>query len=350
MNYVQTVNGLIAENELGITLAHEHVFIDSLVWFVEPKDDFFKEIRDAPITLGNIDRLRRGTNFSRNNLIVDEVDVAIEEVAHFKLYGGKTIVDLSVDGIGRDIKKLKEVSDKSGLNIIAPTGYYVENSHPKEIKNMSIDEIANRFINDIKIGIQGTDIKAGIIGEIGISPNGNRSEEEKVVKAAARAQLETGAPLTVHTWGDNASHRQPLHIIDILENEGVDLTRVYMSHMDSVDDYEYLKQIAQRKVLLSFDTFGQEFPALFYHFRSITPVDLDRARIIKKLVDDGFLSQILLSHDVCKKSNLKKYGGWGFSHLLTSVKEVFDYVGITKQHLDYMFVKNPMQVLPIKKS
>ena len=345
MKALQTVSGPVPTGKVGVTLVHEHIFFDSRVWWRKPTDKWYRSLSRSPLTLEKAGLLRRGPNYSKTNLLLDEFDVAAEEMEIFGTAGGDTILELSVQGIGRSPEALQRLSRKTGVKIVAPTGYYVEDSHPSRVRRKSVEQLAEEFVRDIRQGIGSTGVRAGVIGEIGISPDGNREEEEKVLKAAGRAQVETDAPLTVHTWGDSQDRMQPLHALDILESENVDLTRVYMSHMDGIDDVNYVKKVAERGAYIAFDAFGQEFPALFEPFKFVAATDLQRAKALKEMIESGFLPQMLLSQDICKKSNLRTYGGHGYAHLLTTMKRIFDYVDVGDDTLRTIMMENPRKIL-----
>ena len=172
---ITTVNGEIREDQLGVTLSHEHIFIDmrGCVDVSGNEPECFYQ---------NVDMNNRGEVLADpyailDNALLDEMDAATEEVAEFQKWGGQTIVDCTLDEIGRDPIALKEVSQRTGVNIIAGCGHYYHKAHYPYVKTASVEMLAEEMIRDIREGIGDTGIKAGIIGEIGTSAV--ISEDEK---------------------------------------------------------------------------------------------------------------------------------------------------------------------------
>ena len=223
-----TVLGPIDSGMLGISLTHEHLFIDEVsVYFQLPEQATQRRFARQPVSLETLDWVRFNQYSNEDNLRLDDEDMMTEEALRFKNAGGNTIVDTTSIGLGRDANALKRLSLRTGLNVIAGSGYYVAQSHPVDMHAKDSDVIKNEIVNDIRVGIGNSGVRAGIIGEIGTTlpwgPN-----EEKVLVGAARAQAETGAPIEVHPGRDA---RHPNMILDILEKEGADpRTRCYMSY------------------------------------------------------------------------------------------------------------------------
>lgn len=301
MPSVNTVTGPVDAGSLGIVLAHEHILSDLSCLWHHPADANRADLVDSPITLQNRGRLQSDPYNYRTNMLLDDMEVAIGELLEFKKYGGGTVVDLSSATIGPYPQKLQEIAKSTGLNIIAGCGYYTKRAHPDWIENASVDEIAEHMILDLTVGFEGTDIRAGIIGEIG-SSNPIHSDEEKVLCAAALAQKATRAAINVHLpiFG-----RQGHKVIDILERENADLSRIALSHLDEVLDHEYHVELAKRGVYVEFDCFGSEF--YFDEDGEHEPSDSERIQLLIKLIDAGFASRILISQDVCTRLHLLEY-------------------------------------------
>src|SRR5713226_1597250 len=166
---VMTVRGPIAAGDLGITLMHEHVFIDLSFLWDSPTAEWQKPLVDAEITLANRGLLQVDPYVSRHNLVLDDVDVAVAELAPFRQLGGGSVVDLTITGIRPQPAKLRDVSEKTGVHIVAGCGYYTHRSHPSEVAALSESELLERVLNEIANGFGGTDVRPGIIGEIGTS-------------------------------------------------------------------------------------------------------------------------------------------------------------------------------------
>ena len=229
----------------------------------------------------------------------------------------------------------------TGLNIIAGCGYYVDVSHPKDMPTRSVESLAEEMIADIKQGIAGTDVRAGIIGEIGTSQPVTDSEE-KVLRAAAHAQKNTGAAISVHFhWRG----RQAPRVLRLLESESVDPGRVILGHQDDIENpgLEYYVSIAQHGAFVAFDCFGDENYADevgLVHAR-----DIQRAEFVEHMIDAGFVDNILLSHDVAYKTHLRSFGGHGYGHLLRTIVPMLRKLSVTDSEIKRMMVDNPARAI-----
>ncbi|MGH9895821.1 MAG: phosphotriesterase family protein, partial [bacterium] len=328
----QGVLGPIPSDELRITSVHEHLIATQLNWFIADSP-VAGELGDEPVTLQNVGRIRRDPLCNRQNLVLDDLEEAIGELSEFKVSGGSTIVDLTNDGFGRDPESLHAVAERTNVNIIMGSGYYVADTHPPNMSIRSVEDCAQEIIDDIRVGVKDTGVRAGIIGEIGCS-DGIHPDEEKALRAAAMAQRETGAPIAIHQpiplsrGGRPAPGREALRILDILESEGTDLEHVLMCHMDhSLHDSGYHKAVANRGCMLAFDRFGNEwyYDSLgqWYEWR-----DTERVEAIRWLIDHGHEDQVTAGQDICYRICLLRYGGWGYGHLLRNVIAMFEKTGI----------------------
>lgn len=340
MKFINTIKGSIYPDETGIIYPHEHIFIDMTHEAVTPKSEVEKEIFDSEIKMNNIGLLRRNPYVMKNNLILDDIHDAINEINYVSNTGSKLLVDLTSIGLGRDIHKLKEVSDGSEINIVIGCGLFTHDSIPSEYLSWTVDELANWMIDEIKNGIEGTDIKAGVIGEIGTSEK-IYPVEERSLKAAAIASLHTDLPIFIHTYPWS---RVGLDAVDIVLDAGVSPKRICLCHLDVSFDYEYLKLALKKNIYIEFDNFGKE-----YYFESQPgafsggpfETDLTRVRMIKKLVSEGHGERLLLANDVCLKTMLHKYGGWGYDHVYTNIIPMMRMEGVDQITIDMLIKKNP---------
>lgn len=319
---VETVCGKIERTSLGVTSAHEHVFID-MKMCVEADDDrrasFFEKMSAR----------KRYEVFSDpyavwDNALMDEFDVAVNELRLFKELGGSSVIDCTLDEIGRDARKLKEVSLRSGVNIVMGTGHYYDRAHFAWVKERSVQELAEEMINDITVGVKDSGIRAGIIGEIGTSAVITENES-KVLHAAGIAGAVTGKAIHVHTdlYTENG-----FAITDILTSEGVEREKICIDHVDVLLRPDYLFGLLDRGVYIEFDNFGKEF---YMNGKHRFAYDLERVRMLKKLIDGGYEKQILMSNDICLKSMLVEYGGTGYGHILKGVREMFGGEGLDEK-------------------
>src|SRR5438067_4982474 len=299
---VMTVLGPIDGEQLGVTLMHEHLLIDVSYKWQQPTEVTLRALAEQPITLANLGYLRRNIGAVRANFRLDDVDTAAAEALAFKRDGGDTIVDVSPVGIGRDPRALRAIAAQSGVNVVTCTGYYLARSHPATVAGASIEALAEEMITEIRHGIGHTGVRPGIIGEIGLGEpmyvlghtgDEMHQDEEKVLRAAGRAQLATGLPLTLHTY--NYRPNRLAHLaLDALEEEGVALDRVVVGHLDVRIDLEYADSVAARGAYAEFDTFGIE--AYLDSSLSEYPRDTERVAALVELVQRGYVERLLVSH------------------------------------------------------
>lgn len=354
MSKVQTVLGEIKPEDLGITLTHEHLLIESVeaLWS-EPMDEYKKQFVDQPVQMSNLGVIRRSPSISKDNLIMNDVDLAVREANEFKNVGGRSIVDVTTKGIGQNPTALVRISKLTGLNVIAGTGYYVARSHPPEVKKKSLDQLASDFVSEITAGIDDSTVKCGILGELGVSIK-MTEEEEKILRAASRASLETGCPISVHFTPPG---REAFKAVEIFEDEGVSPKRINMGHLDTNSDIEYHKRIAEYGSFISYDQFGlqyddweqvagpEDFSSSNQSLNLEFPRDSERVRMIIELCRAGFQDQILLSQDIGEKVDLKFYGGHGYDHILRVIVPMFLKRGFSKGAIDSIMIDNPRKFL-----
>ena len=192
---LKTVCSEISRNELGTVTTHEHVLLDLTAFYQELPVPGIEDPATQKVEMWNLGILSRDCYALKDNLLLDNEKIAIEELNFFKKAGGDTVVDASLPGIGRDPKALKRISEATGLNIVMGTGFYVGETHPEYLDSMSDEEIAELTINELNEGVDG--ICAGYIGEIGISEIFD-DKERRILRAAAIASLKTGAAINVH--------------------------------------------------------------------------------------------------------------------------------------------------------
>jgi phosphotriesterase-related protein len=343
---VVTVNGVLPPGELGVTLCHEHVLIDLRCVLKIPKLISKMRLVDSPVTIDILADLKQDPHVCRDNLLLSDIDEAIQELMRFKMMGGKSIVDMTTPEIGRDPAALRAIAIATGLNIICGTGWYLENSYPAHVKNGSVEELSEIMVRELTEGIDETGIRAGVIGELGTGLE-LAENERKVMRAGARAQAKTGAPLTIHTWHPLPSVKEANKYLDIIVKEGVDLSKVYLSHMDQTcADVEYHKSIIEKYgVVLSYDCFGFETPCEGFCPGGTHPSDTERVRAVVELLRAGYEKNLVLAQDVCMKTQRRKYGGYGYAHVLENISRDLKHRGISEKQIGAMLVDNPKRIL-----
>ena len=200
----------------------------------------------GPVTMENLAWVRYNIFSNEDNLLVGDVDTAIDEVELYRHAGGGTIVDATTIGIGRDPLGLARIARATGVNIVMGAGYYVGDTHGDDMDAKTVDELADQMVAEITQGVDATGVRAGIIGELGCSwPL--RDNERKVLLAGAQAQQRTGAAILIHPGRSEAA---PAEIIEVLSGAGADVGRVIMSHLDrTVRDEAVLLDLAVHGVL-----------------------------------------------------------------------------------------------------
>ena len=337
----QTVLGPVPPDSLGPTLSHEHLLIDFTCMF-NPPDEASGQFRaQEPVGLENLGWVRYNYFSNRDNLLLTDEQTAIAEAALYRRVGGATIVDATTIGIGRDPLALARISRATGLNIIMGAGYYVGAVHPEGMDDLTESEIASQIVDEIVKGVGDTGIRAGIIGEIGCSwplmPN-----ERKVLMGAAAAQRESGASILIHPGRDQTA---PGEILDILAEAGADIERVVMSHIDrTMFDLDALLALARSGCYLEYDLFGME--SSFYPLADIDlPSDAQRINTIKRLIEEGHGKKVVVSHDVCTKHRLVRYGGHGYGHILQNIVPRMRRRGFSEDEIHSIIVASPKRVL-----
>lgn len=341
---VITVLGTVEADDLGVVLPHEHLLIDLRNQFTPFEDPEKDRISRQKVSMRNLGWLRRNPYAVRDNLVLDDIAVIEAELLAFRKLGGRTVVDCTSIGIGRDVHALRTLAERTNLHIIAGCGYYTQDTHPAELRQISAEGIAFRMLRDLTEGIDGTDIRAGVIGEVGTS-DPIHPHELKALEAAALAHREVPVPVYVHTypWGTRG-----VEAADSLMAHGVPPERIVVCHVDVEPDLAYLRELLKLGVFIEFDNFGKEFQ-IDPHERSFAGgtfvQDPDRVRLVKCLVDEGFARQLLVTNDICFKSMLCHYGGWGYGHILENVVPMFRAEGVDSTAINLLLKDNPRRLL-----
>jgi len=334
----QTVLGPIAGEAMGITLPHEHLLIDFEVMFREPDNGAERGLARQPVSLANLGWVRHHFSSNLDNLQLLDERVARDEALLFKHAGGQTFVDPTNRGLARDPLALARIARATGLNVIMGSGYYVAAAHPADMDRRTSDDIARELVRDLTVGVDGTGVRAGFIGEIGTTWPWT-DNEKKVVRAAVAAQRETGAALMIHP---GRHERLPLQIVDFIRKEGADLGRTIMCHIErTIADPAVLADLAATGVYLEYDLFGLETSYYPYNPTFDMPNDGERMRQILGLIERGHLDQILMSHDIAYKHCLSRWGGFGYHHLLVNVIPRLRAKGADDKTIQTLLIDNP---------
>ena len=342
---VNSVLGELSREELGITTPHEHIFIDISAFFEERPLRDIENPSTEKVKMEHLGQLSRDPYALKDNLKMEDYETQKKEILRFKKAGGSTMVDATMPGIGRDPEKLARISRETGINVIMGTGYYVSSTHPEALASMTEEEIAEEMVKELTVGVDG--VKAGVIGEIGISELFNDAER-RVLRASAIAHKKTGAGVLVHInpWTING-----LEACDILLSSGVAPDRIAISHIDVENREEYVLKMLKQGVYVEFDNFGKEYfveKEARHDGYGCFVSDVDRVLFLKKLIEMGYVDQILVSCDVCLKTCLRTYGAWGYDHVLVNVVPMMKEFGISDEDINTILIKNPADFLCTK--
>ena len=295
---VITVLGPIAPEQMGVTQTHEHLFIDAM------------------------------DHYPSYEYVIDDEDVVLKELEEFTSRGGKTICDVTTDEIGRNPEALVRMSKQAGINVIMGGGWYREFAYPAVVNELTSRQLADILVKEIEVGVRDTGIRSGFIGEIGTGRHFVKPGEERVFRAAALAQKETGVVVSTHTtrWGTLA-----LEQIAMLTEFGVPVDRIIIGHLGDRVGVKHLLPIAAHGVYLEVDNIGY----LDYQPESV------RADNVAALVTEGFVDQVLLSEDICMLNHLKYTGGKGYEYLLKVFVQLLRERSVTDEQIHRMMVVNP---------
>jgi phosphotriesterase-related protein len=354
MSKIETAKGPISPEQLGVTLPHEHILIDLSASHVYRAFDSRSALLDNPVTMRILGELRRAFTASNDNLKLTDVADAVEELKLFREAGGMSVVDVTPaysKPPPRSPQVIREIAEKTELNIVLGTGWYVQSSHPDSVLEKNSDELCQLMVRDILEGFEGTQIKAGVIGELGCGVPLDY-EEEKVLRAAAMAQKETQACIVIHSGTFDPFSRKIVKeaesYLNILEAEGADLTKVCVSHMDfTCSDLKYQAQVLDRGVSIVYDTFGCDFYRDDLWIGAAYPTDTQRIAGIVELCKRGYDKQLMLSQDTCIKMQTVTYGGYGYAHILRHIIPCLTSTGIGSSQIQNMLIANPRRLFEI---
>jgi phosphotriesterase-related protein len=314
MTTVNSVTGPISTDDLGFTLMHEHVMVSASGLY----DSY-------PGLLGP-----------------DREDRAVKALVDAREGGVDTMIDATTFDLGRKAPLLAEVSKRSGVNIINVTGWWLD--VPRFLAGVSVAQMTKEFIRDVEEGFRGTDIKAGLL-KCAADFEGVTPPLEVMARAVARAHIETGLPIMVHSYPTGQLARRQ---ISILKEEGVDLTRVKIDHSNDTTDIEYLKWILDQGCYLGMDRYPGRLVSP--HMRTMT---------LKTLIEEGYTDRLCPSHDCICLGVLKQREDGSMPHeyefslrnphkylyMKRKVIPELQEMGVSNAAIDTLFVENPRRFL-----
>ncbi|WP_268745770.1 phosphotriesterase family protein [Amycolatopsis orientalis] len=344
---MRTVLGDIEPTAMGGTLPHEHLQgICDMYWY--PNDDPLADPEPtASPRLDNLWHWLENPVANRGNMYMTDEHDSIEELKGLPELGINTVVNLTPIGMHRNAAGLRSISQESGVNIVAGSTYYVADALPDEVKAMSEDEITEQIVNDITVGMEGTDIRAGIVGEVGLSWPID-PVEDRVLAGSVQAHLATGAALSIHNPYYVPGAEAMAKVAQRVAELGADMSRVIMGHCDGFTrDPQFYDIAREYGCYVELDMFGYQ-SGYEAEVDFTYPSDTDRVDAILRMIELGMADRVLLSHDMVFKTTLKKYGGFGLGRIHRVIKPWLERRGVDADTIDQIFVRNAQTVLPMK--
>ncbi len=297
---IRTILGDIGADKLGMTLAHEHFIV-------------------------NLNRVRKdGVSY------ILDVEEVVPEIEKAMAQGIDAAFEVTTIDLGRDVLKLKKISELTGLKIVCSTGFYLSEYHPAWLDDASKEEIAAIYIRELTEGIDDTGIRAGFIAEIASSNAGFTGNEKKILEAAGIASKKTGFAVSTHTGRATA-----IETIETLLNEGVEPDKIIIGHQDLIDDHEYHLSLLKYGVNIAFDTCG----------KSAYMPDETRALNALKLVEAGYGDHLVLSNDVSRHSYFTTFGENGYTAVMGKVVPLMEKAGLKKEDIRKFLIDNPSRIV-----
>ena len=341
---IRTVLGDVSEDDVRLICPHEHLFVDAAHEAVEPRTEEEKRVFYGKIEMRSLGVLRRNPYIVRENLVLDSLDDALDEISFLEACNCNLLIDLTSVGLGRDVQRLVNVARNTDVHIVCGCGLFVHETIPGRYSDMTERQIADEIVREIRCGISGTPVRPGVIGEIGVSEE-IRPIERKSLASAGIASAETGLPVYVHTYPWS---RAGLEAIGVLREYGVSHEKICVCHLDVSFDPDYMRRMLDLGVWLVFDNLGKEFyfPSQDSSFGGGPfETDIARARMIARLAGEGYAGQLLISNDLCLKAMLHKYGGWGYDHMFTNFVPMMRMEGVPEEAVRRIVEVNPKRFL-----
>jgi phosphotriesterase-related protein len=311
---VQTARGPVEAGRLGRVLMHEHVFVLT----AEVQQNYPEEWGDED----------------------ERVADAVRRLSELPASGIDTIVDVTAIGQGRDIARIKRIADQvPGLNIVVATGIYTFDAVPLFFSRRPSEAMTEFFVRDITEGIAGTGVRAGML-KCAVDEKGLTEGVERVLRAVARAHAATGGtPVTIHT---HAAGQHGPAIVEVLKQEGADLSRVVLGHSgDAVRDPGYLAAMADTGLTLGMDRFGID------HFATFE----ERSALLTEMCRRGYAGRMVLGHDTCcyidwfAPGSLDDLKNWHYLHITQDVLPYLREHGVPESDIGAMLTANPARIL-----
>ncbi|WP_371541282.1 hypothetical protein OG266_00400 [Streptomyces sp. NBC_00554] len=331
---IETVLGPVDASTLGPTSMHEHLLSDARVLHRPPREPMPDDPRVTPENLGF---LRWNLLALQDNLVLDDPDTAVTELAPARELGQSCVVDLTTWGLGPRHAELPALSRASGLHIVVGYGAYLGRSHPdwlRALDETALEEHLHRVLTD---HIPGVPYRAALLGIIGTGAPVDPAER-RMLRAAGRAAARCGATVSVRL---DPGARLGFDVLQVLASAGLPAERVVLGNVDEYIDPRYLRELASAGATLEW-CFGNE---AYYRDGYKDATDAERLDAVEEFLADGFADRMALGCSVWTKTQLRRYGGMGYDHLLRRIVPALRDRGIARKLLDTMLVDVPRRLL-----
>ncbi|MBS1886536.1 MAG: hypothetical protein JSU06_05030 [Actinobacteria bacterium] len=353
-----TVLGPTPVGELGLVSMHEHVLADSRSYLAPAAERARWAPAGEPLALANQAAVRRDFGLHEESLLMDDAALAATELAALREAGGGAVVEMSTPGLRTDVAALPEVSRRSGVHIVVGTGLYVGASRPPHLRGLRAEALAAWMVGEIREGIGETGIRAGHIGELGIT---DLDESDRtLLKAAALAAGETGCAISIHPGFEPGSDGRA--IADVLERAGAAPDRVVMGHGDAflvehdlmrlladptapAVRLDYHRELLERGYNVAIDCFGHDWAIEREDW--VMEGDWHRLAAVATLVGEGHAPRLVLGCDIFMRPLLRRGGGLGYARLLDWALPALRRAGVAERDIRQMMVDNPARLLGV---
>jgi 5-phospho-D-xylono-1,4-lactonase len=301
---IETLRGPVPVRDLGIVDYHEHLYVEPPSWLHRQDPDF----------------------------ALTSVERSAEELATWAKAGGRTLLELTAVDFGRNVHKIREVADRvPDVHVVLTAGYNRPHYMGRWLHAVSEDDMVRDTVRDLTVGIDGTDVKAGLI-KAGSEYNNFNANAQKLFRVAARAYAETGAPIVTHTTGGTMGLEQ----VAALAERGVPTHRVALSHMDRNVDPAHHAQVAATGAYLGYDCFG----------KAKYGPDSALVTLLRSMLDAGHGQRLLIGNDLGRPSYWRAYGGGpGLDYVLTRFVPRLRTEGFSEAEITMLLVDNPRRFL-----
>ncbi|MFJ3671407.1 hypothetical protein ACIPSE_33585 [Streptomyces sp. NPDC090106] len=331
---IETVLGPVDAHALGPTSMHEHLLSDARVLHRPPREPLPDDTR---VSIENLGFLHWNLLALEDNLVLDDPAVTAAELAPAVALGQSCVVDLTTFGLGPRPRELPALSRASGLHVVTGYGAYLARSHPAWLRALDERGLEDLFHTALTDHIPGTDHRAGLLGLIGTSAP-LEPAERRVLRAAARAAARCGAAVAVRL--DPGARLGP-DVLALLTAAGLPPERVILSNVDEFIDKPYLRELADAGTTLEW-CFGNE---AYYRDGYKDPTDAERLDACAEFLAEGFADRMVLGCSVWTKTQLRRWGGMGYDHLLRRIVPALRGRGLPQSVLDTLLTENPRRLL-----